>query len=140
MVGITVPDNYKAIIMKSQVTDGSDILGDEIMAPVLRYTTYEKFEDAIEAAVANLEVHGGAGHSSAIWSNNPERIEQAALRIPVGRFHINQPTRGKGERAARNCRHRLRCLGRQQHLREPAVLSSDGLHPGDGLRSQPAPF
>lgn len=95
MVGITVPDNYKAIIMKSQVTDGSDILGDEIMAPVLRYTTYEKFEDAIEAAVANLEVHGGAGHSSAIWSNNPERIEQAALRIPVGRFHINQPTRGK---------------------------------------------
>lgn len=95
MVNITVPDNYKAIIMKSQVTDGSDILGDEIMAPVLRYTTYEKFEDAIEAAVANLEVHGGAGHSSAIWSNNAGRIEQAALRIPVGRFHINQPTRGK---------------------------------------------
>lgn len=95
MVDIAVPDNYKAIIMKSQVTDGSDILGDEIMAPVLRYTTYEKFEDAVEAAANNLEIHGGAGHSSAIWSNNAERIEQAALRIPVGRFHINQPTRGK---------------------------------------------
>ena len=43
----------------------------------------------------NLEIHGGAGHSSAIWSNNPERIEQAVLRMPVGRFHINQSTRGK---------------------------------------------
>lgn len=95
MVGITVPDKYRAIIMKNQVTDASNVLGDEILAPVLRYTTYEKFEDAIETAVANLEVHGGAGHSSGIWSNNAERIEQAALRIPVGRFHINQPTRGK---------------------------------------------
>ena len=95
MVDITVPDNYKAIILKNQVTDASDILCDEILGPVLRYTTYEKFEDAVEAAATNLEVHGGAGHSSSIWSNNAERIEQAALRIPVCRFHVNQPTRGK---------------------------------------------
>ncbi len=95
MVGITVPDNYKAIILKSQVTDASDILGEEIMAPVLRYTTYTKFEDAVDTAVTNLEVHGGAGHSSSIWSNNQERINYAARLMPVGRFHINQPTRGK---------------------------------------------
>ena len=95
MVGITVPDNYKAIILKSQVTDASDILGEEIMAPVLRYTTYTRFEDAVDTAVINLEVHGGAGHSSSIWSNNQERINYAARLMPVGRFHINQPTRGK---------------------------------------------
>ncbi len=94
MVGITVPDKYKAIIFKSQVTDGSDIIGQEILAPFLRYTTYEKFEDAIETAVTNLEKHGGAGHSSSIWSIHPERIDEAALRIPVGRFHINQPCVG----------------------------------------------
>lgn len=94
MVDITVPDNYKAILIKNQVTDGSDVLGQEILAPFLRYTTYENFEDAIETAVTNLEVQGGAGHSSSIWSTHPERIDQAALRIPVGRFHVNQPTVG----------------------------------------------
>jgi succinate-semialdehyde dehydrogenase len=94
MVKINVPDNYKAILIKNQVTDGSDVLCQEILAPFLRYTTYEKFEDGIEAAVTNLEVQGGAGHSSSIWSIHPERIDQAALRIPVARFHINQPTVG----------------------------------------------
>ena len=95
MIDLVVPEQYTAIILKNQVTDASNQLGDEILAPVIRYTTYENFEDAIEAAVNNLEIHGGAGHSSAIWSNNPERIEQAVLRMPVGRFHINQSTRGK---------------------------------------------
>ena len=61
MVKINVPDNYKAILIKNQVTDGSDVLCREILAPFLRYTTYENFEDGIEAAVANLEVQGGAG-------------------------------------------------------------------------------
>ncbi len=94
MVDIAVPDDYKAILIKNQVTDGTDVLGQEILAPFLRYTTYEDFEDAIETAVTNLEVQGGAGHSSSIWSIHPERIDQAALRIPVGRFHVNQPTVG----------------------------------------------
>lgn len=95
MIGLEVPENYKAILLKNQVTDASDRLAEEILANFIRYTTYEKFEDAIETAVTNLEVLGGAGHSSAIWSNNQERIDQAALRIPVGRFHVNQSTRGR---------------------------------------------
>jgi len=94
MVGITVPEKYQAILIKNQVTDGSDVLGQEILAPFLRYTTYEKFEDAIETAATNLEVQGGAGHSSSIWTIHPEHIDQAAVRIPVGRFHVNQPTVG----------------------------------------------
>ena len=89
MVGITVPDRYKLIMFKNQVTDGSEILCHEIIAPFIRYTTYENFEDAVETAVINLNL-GGAGHSSNIFSNNTERIDFAAQRIPVSRFHINQ--------------------------------------------------
>lgn len=88
-VGITIPENYKLIMIKNQVTDGSDLLCHEIIAPFIRYTTHENFEDAVEAAVTNLEL-GGAGHSSCIFSNNAERIEYASMRVPVSRFHINQ--------------------------------------------------
>lgn len=94
MVNITVPDNYRAILMKNQVTDAGSLLCEEILAPFLRYTTYEKFEDAVETASTNLEVAGGAGHSSSIWTIHPERADQVVLRIPVARFHINQPCRG----------------------------------------------
>lgn len=94
MAGVTVPGSYKAILIKTQVYDGSEKLNEEILAPYLRYATYEKFEDAVEAARTNLLVHGGAGHSSGIWSINPARINAAAVRIPVGRLHINQPTVG----------------------------------------------
>lgn len=95
MIGITIPDNYVAVLFRNQVTDGSDIIGTEILAPFLRYTTYENFDDAVQTAATNMEVLGGAGHSSSIWSHNQERIDQAALRMPVGRFHVNQTTGGR---------------------------------------------
>ena len=94
MVDIVVPDNYKAILLKNQITDASSVLCEEILAPFLRYTTYEKFEDAVETASTNLEVAGGAGHSSSIWTTHPEHADKVALRIPVARFHINQPCSG----------------------------------------------
>lgn len=93
MVGIEVPEKYKLIMFKNQCTDGSEVLCHEIIAPFIRYTTYEKFEDAVDTAVINLEL-GGAGHSSGIFSNNAERIELASRRVPVSRFHINQGTVG----------------------------------------------
>ena len=46
---------------------------------------------AVDRAIENLEVEG-KGHSSCIWSHDQEHIEYTAKRIPVGRFHINQPT------------------------------------------------
>ena len=65
----------------------------EILCPMIRYRTYDVFEDAVDAAVANLE-YEGAGHSSSIWSKNKERIDYAAKLIPVCRFHIEQCTGG----------------------------------------------
>lgn len=93
MAGVSVPEDTKVLLVKNQAWGTQDLLCREILFPIIRYTTYTKFEDAVDRAIENLEVEG-AGHSSAIWSNNEEHIEYTAKRIPVGRFHINQPTGG----------------------------------------------
>lgn len=93
LFGIEVPEGAKVLTFKVEGRGQEDILCKEILCPILRYTTYETFEEAVDIAVANLE-YEGAGHSSAIWSKHPEHIEYAATRIPVGRFHVEQPTLG----------------------------------------------
>lgn len=95
MIGMEIPAQAGVICMKNQAKGDEDVLCKEILCPVIRYTTYKKFEEAVEIAVANLEKEG-AGHSSSIWSNNREHIEAAADVIPVGRFHVNQATIGMG--------------------------------------------
>ena len=93
MAGIEVPEDTKILLVKNQAWGTRDVLCREILFPIIRYTTYQKFEDAVDRAIENLEVEG-KGHSSCIWSHDQEHIEYTAKRIPVGRFHINQPTAG----------------------------------------------
>ncbi|MCB6343952.1 aldehyde dehydrogenase family protein [Clostridium sp. AF18-27] len=96
--GLKVPAEAKVICFKVQAKGAEDILCKEILCPILRYTTYEKFEDAVDTAITNLE-NEGAGHSSSIWSKNEDRILYVANLIPVGRFHIEQPTMGSANNA-----------------------------------------
>lgn len=93
MVGIDIPEGTRVILVKNEAWGDQDVLCREIMCPIMRYTTYENFEDAVARAVANLE-NEGAGHTSCVWSHDEDHIEYAAKRIPVGRLHINQPTMG----------------------------------------------
>lgn len=92
-IGLEIPEQTPVVCLKNQAKGNEDVLCKEILCPVIRYTTYREFDEAVEIAVANLEKEG-AGHSSAIWSNNRERIEASADVIPVGRFHVNQSTLG----------------------------------------------
>lgn len=91
--GIDVPETAKVLCFKVQAKGKEDPLCKEVLCPILRYRTYKTFEEAVDAAVTNLETEG-AGHSSSIWSKHPEHIEYAANLIPVGRFHVEQPTLG----------------------------------------------
>ena len=93
MAGLEIPKEAKVLLVKNQAWGKQDLLCKEILFPIIRFTTYTKFEDAVDRAIENLEAEG-AGHSSAIWSNNEEHIEYTAKMLPVGRFHINQPTGG----------------------------------------------
>lgn len=91
--GIDIPEGTKVIVLKNQARGREDMLCKEILCPVIRYTTYTEFEDAVNIAIANLE-YEGAGHSSSIWSKHEDHISYAASLLPVGRFHIEQPTIG----------------------------------------------
>ena len=91
--GLNIPETAKIMLVKNQAWGEAEVLCREILFPIVRYTVYEKFEDAVDRAVANLEVEG-AGHTSTLWTTNDDHVEYAAKRIPVGRFHINQPTMG----------------------------------------------
>ena len=93
MLGIAIPVDRIGICFKNQAKGTENILCKEMLCPVIRYRTYTEFEDAVDAAVVNLELEG-AGHSSSIWTENQQRIDYAANLMPVGRFHIKQPTRG----------------------------------------------
>ena len=93
LFGIDVPEDAKVICFKVNARGREDKLCKEILCPILRYTTYETFEEAVDIAVANLN-YEGAGHSSAIWSKHQDHIDYAANLIPVGRFHVEQPTLG----------------------------------------------
>lgn len=93
LCGLEVPEGAKVLVVKNQARGAEDPLCKEILCPVIRYTTYTEFEDAAQIAISNLNCEG-AGHSSSIWSKNQEHIDYVANLIPVGRFHIEQPTIG----------------------------------------------
>ena len=94
MIGLEIPADRIGICLKCQSKGTEDLLNKEILCSITRYRTYETFEDGVDAACHNLLDWEGAGHSSSIWSHNEEHISYAANRVPVGRLHVNQPTRG----------------------------------------------
>lgn len=93
MFGEDIPESAKLVLLKNQAWGEQDVLCREILAPVLRYTTYKTFEEAVDHAVETLYVEG-AGHSSSLWTKNEEHVDYASDRFPVGRFKINMPTGG----------------------------------------------
>lgn len=102
MLGVDIPEAAPVILLKNQAKGAEDVLCQEILCPVLRYSTYENFEDAVDWAVTNLE-HEGAGHSSSYWGCNEEHITYAAKLVPVGRFHVNNSTLGMGTGCMNTC-------------------------------------
>ena len=66
MCGLNIPETAKIMLVKNQAWGEAEVLCREILFPIVRYTVYEKFEDAVDRAVANLEVEG-AGHTSTLW-------------------------------------------------------------------------
>ena len=64
----------------------------EIMGPVVVLKSYDKFEDAVDMAIRNMEEDGGTGHTAGIFSNDEDRILYFGEKIPIARVLVNQPT------------------------------------------------
>jgi succinate-semialdehyde dehydrogenase len=87
--GITAPEGTKLILVKLEKTGADESLAKEKMFPVLAMYVYDKWEDGVARAAANIE-HEGTGHSCVIHSNTEKNVEYAAERIKVSRFSVNQ--------------------------------------------------
>ena len=59
MAGIEVPEDTKNLLLvKNQAWGPRDVLCRRSLPLITRYTTYQKFEDAVDRAIENLEVRG----------------------------------------------------------------------------------
>jgi succinate-semialdehyde dehydrogenase len=86
---LKIPEGTKVIAVETEGAGTADLLCKEKMCPVLALTRYNTFSEAVDFAIANLNVEG-RGHSIAIHSNNRENIEYAANKAPVSRVLVNQ--------------------------------------------------
>ncbi|MBF0199591.1 MAG: aldehyde dehydrogenase family protein, partial [Planctomycetes bacterium] len=73
LAGVEVPDKTQVILLRSNDQE-SDVLRKEKMCPVMVALQYDSFEQATALAKSNLLLEG-AGHTSAVHSNNQEHIE-----------------------------------------------------------------
>ncbi|MBR4149881.1 MAG: aldehyde dehydrogenase family protein [Firmicutes bacterium] len=89
LAGIRVPDNTPVLLVKVEKFGKEDYYSKEKMCPVIAAYKYDKWEDAVEIALQNLNVEG-KGHSVCIHSHNDEHINYAAGILPVSRFLIGQ--------------------------------------------------
>lgn len=87
--GIKIPAGTKLIVVEASGYGDADVLSKEKMCSVISTYKYKTFKEAVDIAIANLEVEG-KGHSIAIHSDNRENIEYAATVVPVSRVLINQ--------------------------------------------------
>ncbi|MBE6036204.1 MAG: aldehyde dehydrogenase family protein [Clostridiales bacterium] len=79
----------KVFLVPTRGVGPLDLMSREKMCPVLAFTPYNGFSHAVSMAESNLGV-GGKGHSVSLWSNTPEHVEEAALKLAASRFVVNQ--------------------------------------------------
>ncbi|MBR2779780.1 MAG: succinate-semialdehyde dehydrogenase, partial [Firmicutes bacterium] len=90
---IEVQAGTKVLLVKGSEPGAGDMMNKEILCPMIRFFTYEKFEDAVAGAAANLYVEG-AGHSACLWSRDKEHIEYAGMKLPTCRLLVEQTGAG----------------------------------------------
>jgi succinate-semialdehyde dehydrogenase len=86
--GIDVPADTKVLLAKADGPGAKDVFSKEKLFPILAVYTYKTWKEAVDIAVANLELEG-KGHSCTVHSFTKENIEYAGTRLPVSRVLIN---------------------------------------------------
>ena len=86
---ITVPAGTKILIAKVDSTNiYEEPFAREKLSPVLAMYSAEDFEDALSKAEKLIE-EGGLGHTSVIYTNDAERLEEFAKRMKTCRMLVN---------------------------------------------------
>ncbi len=91
LAGFHVPFDQKLLMVPLTTTHGDDWMSREKLSPVLGWYIVDTKEEAIEAAVVQLEF-GGAGHSAVVFTENEDVAREYALRVHANRVVWNQPS------------------------------------------------
>ena len=89
MAGVVVPAATKVVILKTKGIGSLDVLNKEKMFPFMITMTYNTFEEAVQLAKTNL-LYEGAGHTTAVHSNDDAHIQYAGKELPISRLVVNQ--------------------------------------------------
>lgn len=90
--GFDLPVETEVIALRIEGVGKDDILGKEIMGPIVVLKGYGTFEEAVDMAIRNMMEAGGIGHTGGILTNNEKHIRYAGEKLPVARLLVNQPT------------------------------------------------
>ena len=88
--GIRVPPRTRLLLAPVDLVVPEEPFCREKLSPVLGVVSVPTGERGIEAARAVVRI-GGAGHSAAIHSQDPEIIMRYGVRVPVLRVAVNAP-------------------------------------------------
>ncbi len=91
LAGFTIPDDRKLLMVPLITTCGDDWMSREKLSPILGWYVSNSKDEAIDAAVEQLEF-GGAGHSAVVFTENEEIAHEFALRVHANRVVWNQPS------------------------------------------------
>ena len=91
LAGFRVPGDAKLLMVPLKAIGHADWMSHEKLSPVLGWYIANGKEEAIDAAVAQLEF-GGAGHTAVAFSNDEKILEEFAFKVPAGRVIWNQPS------------------------------------------------
>ena len=86
--GIRVPPRTRLLLAPVDLVVPEEPFCREKLSPVLGVVTVPTAERGVEAARAVVRI-GGAGHSAAIHSQDPEVITRYGVRVPVLRVAVN---------------------------------------------------
>ncbi len=89
LAGIEIPRGTKLMVVLPEIAGEGEQFSREKMCPVIAAYSYETWHEAVEIALANLEVEG-KGHSVSIHSDSKENVEYAMDKLPVSRIIVNQ--------------------------------------------------
>ncbi|TXR54465.1 bifunctional acetaldehyde-CoA/alcohol dehydrogenase [Reinekea thalattae] len=94
MAGVKVPTDTKILVGEGKRVTADDEFAHEKLSPVLGMFRAKDFEDAIDQAVAMVEI-GGIGHTSGLYTNqdiNEDRIRYFGDKLKTARLLVNIPT------------------------------------------------
>jgi acyl-CoA reductase-like NAD-dependent aldehyde dehydrogenase len=86
--GLRVPPRTRLLLAPVDLVVPEEPFCREKLSPVLGVATARNADHGVEAARAVVRI-GGAGHSAAIHSENPDTILRYAARVPVLRISVN---------------------------------------------------